>query len=280
MRPPVKRFLSKISVFCLFVIPGYVGAHAIISETHHWIRTKNDPNAVYVIGDSRTYHSVDVSALHEATGRPVYSHAQPAMSAYSVLELSETVPPRATVLLGLSMGMLLRDGESASYRSGFSLHGLSLLLKRGWVVWHLRRIFVINRIPVEAPFFRTTPPLEGAVPRDLAKLDKVRSFYLKPRPPYFDHKRQILTEAIELLLEKGCRVEVMVVPVPDEVDAVRRATYGSIVDQLEILDDARIRLHLGIQLVEPEGRNIWMDADHMNARGRALMTDYLVKHVL
>lgn len=280
MRRSSKRFFFKLIVFCVSLIPAYLGLHTLISALHHWARTKEDPGAIYVIGDSRTYNSVDVTVLHEALGCPVYSHAQPAMSAYSVLKLAETVPPGATVLLGLSMGMLLRDGESASYRSGFSLHGLMLLLERGNVAWQLRRIFVINRIPVEAPFFRTTPPLPGAVPRSMAKLEKVRSFYLMPRPPYFENKRRILSEAVRILLEKGCRIEVVVVPVPGEIEVIREATYGSVVDQLEVLNDPNVRIHTGIELVEPEGRNIWRDADHVNARGRKLMTEYLARHVL
>jgi hypothetical protein len=273
-----RAFLKKVIVFAISLVPMYFLLHELIYETHHWVRTQNDPDAVYVIGNSRAYHSVDVSALRRATGRPVYSWAQPAMSAYSALKVAEMVPPGATVLFAPSWGMVLRDGKEASFRSGYSLRGLSLLLGGTGEYRHLRRIFVINRSPVEAPLLQKTPPLEDSLTRDMRKLDAVRAYYLGPRPEYFETNLKLLSEAARILLEKGCKLEVIAVPVPDEVEEVRNQSYGSIMNAID-LAHPNACIHPKIDL-EPGERNIWKDADHMNSIGRRLMTGYLIEHVL
>jgi hypothetical protein len=146
--------------------------------------------------------------------------------------------------------------------------------------WHFRRIFVINRIPLEAPFFKDTPyPLDELDEPRTGNRDKVRSFYTQPKPPYFEAKKKMVTEALQILLDKGCRLEVVDIPVPAEIAAVRNEHYGSVIDELELRGRPNVRIWSDIPLVDPHGKNVWADADHMNQRGRRLMTEYFATHV-
>jgi hypothetical protein len=280
-----RRFALRIATFVAALVPMYFGAHAIITELHHTARTRNDASAVYVLGDSRTFNAVDLTALRERSGRPIYSYAQHAMSDYAFLTMAERVPPKATVLFGPSWGFILRDGDDASYHSGYSARGLWRILTDGdddlaTRYGRLRRIFVANRNPLEAPLLRDTPyPLaEGDAP-NLANLEKVKSFYAFPKPPYAESKRRMVREGIEALIGKGCTIHVLDIPIPADIRAARDRIYGSVIDALD-LDRPGIHIHRDILLVDPDGKNVWQDADHMNARGRRLMTDYLIARVL
>jgi hypothetical protein len=170
--------------------------------------------------------------------------------------------------------MLLRGGKASSFRSGLSLRGTSRLLLAG-AYDDLRRVFSANRVPVDAPFLRDTPAIEDSATRDLSKLDAVRGFYLAPRPADFELKLGMLREAIRILIAKGCRLEVIDVPIPDDIAAARDATYGSLIEELDELRHPSVNIHDGIRL----GDGIWYDADHMNSRGRALMVSFLVEQV-
>ncbi len=276
----VKLFFTKAILFSLSVIPLYFGLYELFYEGHHWIRTKNDPSAVYVIGDSRTYNAVDLTALRERTGRQFYSYMQHAMSDYSFIKFAEMVPPGATVLFGPSWGLLLRDKDDASYRSGYSWRGFRMLFEGAGEYWHFRRIFVINRDPLEAPFFKDTPyALDELDEPRTGNREKVRSFYTQPKPPYFASKKSIATRAIQILLDKGCHLEVIDIPIPADMAAVRNQNYGSVIEELGLLDRPNVRVWTGIQLVDPQGKNVWADADHMNQRGRRLMTEFFATKV-
>ena len=276
----MKELFRKVALFCLALVPLYFLLHELLYEAHHWLRSRNDPSAIYVIGDSRTYNAVDLTALRERTGLNFYSYMQHAMSEYSFIKFAEMVPPNATVLFGPSWGLLLRDKDDASYRSGYSLRGLQLLAQGAGEYWHFRKIFIMNRIPLEAPFFKDTPyPLDELDEPRTGNRDEVRGFYLQPKPPYYDSKKRIAMEAIRILLEKGCRLEVVDIPIPGDMKAVRDARYGSIIAELGLVGRSNVRIWTDIQLVDPEGRNVWADADHMNQRGRRLMTELFVSRV-
>jgi hypothetical protein len=276
----VKQFAAKSAFFLTSLVPLYFVLHTVLYDAHHWLRTRNDPNAVYVLGDSRTYNAVDLTALRERTGKQFYSHMQHAMSDYSLLKFAEVIPPNSTVLFGPSWGLMLRDKDDSSYASGFSRRGLMNLLRGAGEYWHFRRIFVINRIPLEAPFFKDTPyPLDELDEPRTGNRDKVRSFYTQPKPPYFEAKKKMVTEALQILLDKGCRLEVVDIPVPAEIAAVRNEHYGSVIDELELRGRPNVRIWSDIPLVDPHGKNVWADADHMNQRGRRLMTEYFATHV-
>lgn len=81
--------------------------------------------------------------------------------------------------------------------------------------------------------------------------------------------------SVRILLAKGCRLEVIEVPIPDDVASAQNATYGSLIHRLAELRHPYVHIHEGIRL----GDAIWYDADHMNSRGRALMVSFLVEHV-
>jgi hypothetical protein len=274
------EFFTKALLFIVTLVPLYFLLHEALYEAHHWLRTRNDPNAIYVLGDSRTYNAVDLTALRERTGRQFNSYMQHAMSDYSLLKMAEMVPPGSTVLFGPSWGLMLRDKEDSSYASGFSLRGLKNLLFGAGEYWHFRKIFVMNRIPLEAPFFKETPyPLDELDEPRTANREKVRSFYTQPKPPYFEAKKRMVTEALQLLLDKGCRLEVVDIPVPADVAEVRDRGHGSVIDELEVLRHPRVRIWKDIPLVDPNGKNVWADADHMNQRGRRLMTEFFASKV-
>ncbi len=220
------------------------------------------------------------TALKARTGRRFYSYMQHAMSDYSLMKFAEMIPPGATVLFGPSWGLLLRDKDDASYHSGYSWRGLRMLLEGEGEYWHFRRIFVINRIPLEAPFFQETPyPLDALDAPRLGNLEKVRSFYTQPPPPSFEAKKRLVTAAIQVMLDKGCHLEVLDIPIPPDMAAVRDREKGPIVEALGLVGRANVRIWTGIPLVDPEGKNVWADADHMNQRGRRRMTEFLVTHV-
>jgi hypothetical protein len=276
----VKRFLVKVVLFCAALVPLYFLLHEILYETHHWLRTKNDPTAVYVIGDSRTYNAVDLTALHQRTGRRFYSYMQHAMSDYSFIKFAEMVPPGATVLFGPSWGLLMRDKDDASYRSGYSLRGLTMLAQGAGEWWHFRKIFIMNRIPLEAPFFKDTPyPLDELDEPRTANFEQVKGFYLQPPPPYYASKKAVAHEAIRILVEKGCRLEVIDIPIPDAMEAIREEHKGSIIQELGLIGRSNVRVWTDIPLVDRTGKNVWADADHMNQRGRRLMTEFFVEKV-
>jgi hypothetical protein len=249
-------------------------------EAHHWLRTRNDPSAIYVIGDSRTYNAVDLTELRARTGRTFYSYMQHAMSDYSFLKFAEMVPPGATVLFGPSWGLLVRDKDDASYSSGYSLKGLRMLLTGAGEYWHFRKIFIMNRIPLEAPFFQDTPyPLDELDEPRTGNQEEVRAFYTEAKPPWFAAKKQIAEEAIRVLLDKGCRLEVIDIPIPDDLKALRAKQYGSVIDELGLVGRSNVRIWTDIPFQDPEGRNVWADADHMNQRGRRLMTEFFASRV-
>ena len=278
--PSLGKFVAKALLFTFTLVPLYFALHEGLYEAHHWLRTRNDPNAIYVLGDSRTYNAVDLTELRERTGLSFYSYMQHAMSDYSLLKLAEMVPPGSTVLFGPSWGLMLRDREDSSYSSGFSLRGLTNLLRGAGDSWHFRKIFVMNRIPLEAPFFRDTPyPLDELDEPRTGNREAVRGFYTQAKPPYFEAKKRMVTEALQILLDKGCRLEVVDIPIPADVAAVRDQSYGSVIDALEVLRHPRVRIWKDIPLVDPSGRNVWADADHMNGRGRRLMTEFFAGKV-
>jgi hypothetical protein len=273
-------FWRKVLLFCAALVPLYFLSHEALYEAHHWLRTKNDPSAVYVIGDSRTYNAVDLTALRERTGRQFYGYMQHAMSEYALLKFAEMVPPGATVLFGPSWGFLMREKEDASYRSGYSWRGLRMLAEGAGEYWHFRKIFIMNRIPLEAPFFKDTPyPLDELDQPRTGNFTRVKGFYTHPLPPYFESKKKIAREAIRVLLEKGCRLEVVDIPLPADMAAIRDQHKGSIIRELDLIGRSNVRIWTDIPLVDPSGRNVWADADHMNQRGRRAMTEFFVARV-
>ena len=84
---------------------------------------------------------------------------------------------------------------------------------------------------------------------------------------------------MDTLLQKGCTVHAVEFPTPEQAQALRDATMGPVLDRLEALSHPKIRRYRNIALADPQGRNIWLDADHVNHLGRTLMTKYLVDHV-
>ena len=182
-----RRLLLKAGLFCGSLVPLYFGLHFLIYESHHYYRTRNDPDAVYIMGDSRTFYGVDITELKKQTGRTIYSYAAHGISGYALLKFAEMVPPKTQVILGVSW-QPFRDKKDSSYRSGYSWRGLKLLWQGTGEYWHFRRIFVVNRVPLEAPLMRETPWTEQET--DFFNLEKLENFYRAGEQPWFPTKKK------------------------------------------------------------------------------------------
>lgn len=257
-------------------------AHRGLYTLHHYARTKDDPRAIYLIGDSRSVHGLDLERLSERLERPVYSHSTHGASPYSFWALAETVPAGATAFLVPSHGMLVRDKEKVAYDSALSLSALARMAEEGYELWYFEQILLENRFPLGAPFSKVNrEPYE--IREEVVKLrqrfDEI--YQAKTAPWHYRPNQRLFLHAVEILLAKGCDVRILEMPVHPELAAlVQGSIYrGLFPDFPELERLAGPKIYRDVVLPQTPGQNLWYDLDHLNVRGRERMTEWALVHV-
>lgn len=279
-----QKFFIRLAIHAVTLPLLFILIYRVAFVGHQWVRTKNDPTALYVIGDSRVVHGLDIVTLEEKLGVPVHNYATHGMSAYNMYVVAEVLPPKATVLLAPSLGMFIREREFMSFESGLSIPGMHSMFELGYEWWYFEKILASNRYPFGLGHYRFNreafPITDGP---DLEKTERFRRIYenMKSPPPWFARNEVLFGQAIEILLAKGCDVRIVEFPVTKELHAMRaESVFANLTDEIEVLTDPRLKVWTNVEIADPEGRNIYYDMDHLNERGRGLMTAWLYENVL
>lgn len=277
------RFARNATIFVSTALLLYLGLYGVFCELHYWARTKNDPSAVYVLGDSRTVHGLDIEQLSTSLERPVHSHATHGASVYVLYAMAQLIPDGATVLVNPTLGMIARRRDRVDYRSRLSIQGVMLFAELGYDWWFFNRILADNRYPFAAPHTRVNrdpfPITDGP---DLVKRERFERMYLaKSALPHYEKNKVVFEKVMGILLEKGCDVKVVVFPVTPQLDELHdKSMYGELWEELPFLErESRIRLFRDVELPAEPGKNIWYDMDHLNVRGREMMTNWVLENV-
>ena len=276
------KTIIRTLVFLLGLLLLAVVSHRALYRAHYWSRTKDDPRAVYVLGDSRAVHGIDIERLSERLARPVYSHSTHGAGPYSYWALAEVIPAGATVLLVPSHGMLVRDKEKVSYDSALSLAALGYMLQEGYGWWYLQQVFLENRFPFGGPFSRVNrEPYE--IREEMVVLrQRFDEIYLsKDVPWHYRPNQRLFLHAVQILVEKGCEVRLLEMPVSPDLEAlVKGSVYrGLFPDFPELERLSKVQLYRDVALEQTPGQNIWYDLDHLNVRGRDRMTEWILGNV-
>lgn len=279
-----KTFLIKLAIHAITLPLLFALAYRGIFEAHQWIRTKNDPAALYVIGDSRVVHGLDIELLSKRLDEPVHNFATHGMSAYNIYVVADTLPAGARVLLAPSLGMFLRQREFLSFESGLSFKGLLEMARLDYEWWYFEKILVSNRYPLGLQHFRVNR--EGYPLTDKPDLVKIQRFVelyegLTEPPERFRKNEALFTKAVELLLAKGCDVRIVEFPITKELRAMReKSIFKDLTTEIEVLSDPRLRSWTNLELEDREGKNLFWDMDHLNIRGRTAFTEWLIANAL
>ncbi len=280
----MKKFLTKFAIHAVTLPVLFLLIYRGAVEGHQWLRTRGATEALYVIGDSRVVHGLDIVTLEDKLGVPVHSYATHGMSTYNIYVVAELLPNGAKVMLSPSLGMFLREKEFMSFESAISLAGVYQLYDLGYEWWYFDKVLTVNRYPFGVQHFRFNreafPITDGP---DLEKSERFRRIYenLKSPPPRFAKNEQMFERALEIMLDKGCDVRIVEFPLTAELRAMRKASiFSSFTEEIEILKDPRLKVWLDVELEDPEGRNIFYDMDHLNERGRGLMTEWVYQNVV
>jgi hypothetical protein len=276
------KTLLRTLGFLLGLLLVSLVAHQALYRAHYYSRTKNDPRAIYVLGDSRAVHGIDLERLSERLGRPMFSHSTHGASPYSYWAMAEVIPAGATVLLVPSHGMLVRDKEKVSYDSALSLPALGFMAREGYAWWFFQQVFLENRFPFGAPFAKVNREPYEIREEVVVLRQRFDEIYLSKQAPWhYRPNQRLFLHAVQILVEKGCDVRMLEMPVTPELGAlVKGSIYrGLFPDFPELEQLAKVQIYRDVELEQVPGQNIWYDLDHLNIRGRDRMTEWILANV-
>ena len=279
----VKNLILKLVFFVVSVVGLYLVAHNTLNWGHQHMRTRHDPNAIYMLGDSRVVFGVDRARLSELTGRPIHGYAAEGIGIYAFYALSEKIPDGATVLVGPTLGMFFKPERRLEWRSGLSLGGLRLLVEEGFSTWALKRVLATNREPLQTPYLKQqdTMPVEPE-PNWLETADFRLYKSQKEKPPIFERNQALFTKAVEELLARGCKLKFVDFPVTDKMRSLRAASiYGEVFDEIDVLKDESLPIekYRVESLPTAPGENLFYDYDHLNVVGARRMSERIARDV-
>lgn len=237
-------------------------------------RADANPDAVWVFGDSRLVLAVDLEELERGWRRPIVPHARGGMGVYDFLVFVEAVPDGATVIVAPSVPLFTRDEQYN--RSGLLWSALWRVGACGYPVSELAGIYANNHYRVALPEPDSPRALIDADAPVLDRLDDARRQLHAPEARY---RRRWLAfwDGIDDLVARGCDVKLVELPVSD---ALRRAQADSpraeFTDRLRAAAAAR-GLDAWVDLQLPTRDNVMYDIDHLNRRGRTLLTELMLQ---
>ena len=281
----MRAFFLKGFVFLLVGAALYLGVYRACFQFHHWLRTKKDPQALYILGDSRTVHGIDLNLLKRELGREVHSHATHGASVYIMYAMADVIPDGAEVILAPSLGTFARHRELVSYKAGLDVGALLHMAEIGYSSWFYSRILEQNRYPFASPHRDDNfgfEVFEVTETPDLVNIERFHQIFLtKTRPEHMAWNVALFQGVVDRLLDKGCTVHVVEFPVTPELTELREASiFRPLLEEVPAMRDARLDRYSDIQLRGPPGKNIWHDMDHLNELGMTLMTELVLRDML
>ena len=157
------------------------------------------------------------------------------------------------------------------------------MVRLGYPWWYFQRILSHNRFPLEAPHMATSRFFYENREKPFLAEERFREIYDEPeRPEDADRNMALFYAAMERLYYRRCTVHVVELPVMPSLEEMHTQSIDkSLGEELPWLRaDRRFQFFTGARLEHPEGLNIWNDLDHLNVRGRQLMTRWIAQEVL
>ena len=272
----MRKLLLSLLLFTAGLVPLYGVLFARVPDRERELSELED--AVLVWGDSRTAQGIDPRHLAARLDRPVRSFATHGAGVYDFAVFADRAPQRCEAVVALSFAVLRRDIDTDYHRSGLSPWGLGQMVRAGFSPRQVLEVFLRNRAGGTSPVHAASDayPTADAPVQSAHQYDK----FAAERQPIADFARKIevMRHGLDRLLERGCTVTVIEIPVTETLSTLRDASvYSGYREWLAGYGDS---IAVYTPPVPPTDENPFYDLSHLNAAGRRWLTDWLAEQLL
>lgn len=275
----MKKFLVRLSIFLIGIVSIVITYHVFFNLLYN---SKDKENTVFIWGDSQAYQGIDLERLSEKSGLNVYSAAKHGAGVYDFLVFAKNVPEKCNVLVAISKPAILRRKDSDYNMSGLNISALCFLYMNNYSIPEINKIIVHNISNLKELFVKKSYlyPLKNELIIS-ETFESIKKVY-KEKPYYFQDKINLYTKGLEILVKKGCKINLISFSYEKTLEEVEKESSinelksipNIIMTEFKYLDIKTVNLHL------IKDKRVFYDFTHLNEYGAAQVSDFLIGKII
>lgn len=233
-------------------------------------------NNVYVWGDSQMYQGFNLDTFSFQNHKKVVSTSQIGSGVYDFSFFCNKIQDKSTVIISFPTFAFLRT-KAHDRNWGISFTALWSLIKNNYTFGEIFKILKQNILAknIFHTEFGTNPNADTIVYAQSIDLFK---FLLKESDKYFDDKKNIYFEGIDLLIKKKCTIYIVEYPLNPELQSLLEANVVNSKLQ-ELKKRIKVKYNFNDTTIYlPNHKNAMYDLTHLNKRGQSFATLEIIKY--
>lgn len=271
----MRSFLLKLYKFTLGLFLIFNLTYLSIDYYYNIMNRK--PSGLFIWGDSQAKRGFDLNVLAKKMGKDVYTSANSGGGVYDFLVFCNQVPNNADVIVSVPKCAQVRRKENDYNRSGFSFNALIELYSAGYSFEEVISISLKNYRPKKNVYQmnHTYPSLDSMVIN--SPLEDFIDTY-NEIPNYIYQKQQCYVKGLQLLMDKGCVINLIEFPFHPILRDVEVSSPVYVIAEKFKSHLLTLNEEMTIDtIILPQDKNCFADLSHLNGRGAKFVSERIKK---